>query len=999
MKIIQNKKFIQKIFLLLLIVVSFNFICPKMVSAKTDESDSLGGVLINGVTDLFVALADGVVNVTHRFVVNQEESLIHIKESGWSIFGKVMLAIVIGVAVAAAIVLVTAGIGTIAAAVGIAVAGSGLTVATVAGASLAGGFVAYSVYNDMSNTLDLPVYIVSPQEIFYGQIPLLNVNFFEPEARESIFDDTFTTENDVTSRTLYDILVTDLNVINLDEYKEKDSLEGQSFKYSKKIDTKEYKLRPGSYDETTERYSWTDYRTKQKYELVYFSGGGSGQEYTVGYLFLRKIVSNENVEVIYNINGYSSGDWSNVKNIIETKLGSYGWYDAIIYEQYIANSQEYNKTVEVEFKKGDATYTLVIDNLGTVNEKKTLSKKDDYTNIASQFQPIVAKWFVTLRNVALVISMSILVYIGIRMMLTSVAAEKAKYKTMLVDWFIGVGLIFVMQYIMIFGTTLNDMFIDLINNSSNVANIEIFERKNSWKLNEKLTANGINLVYADKLPSDADNLPKNTIVIFKNAEGKEYLAYPTNLMGKVRIALQNNRNGSLTYVGYAISFMVLSFYTIFFIITYIKRVIYMAFLTIIAPFVAMTYSLDKLTDGKAQAFNMWLKEYIFNLLIQPMHLLLYYILIISAYDLAGENILYTLVALGFMIPAEKLIRKFFGFDKAQTPGFLGGAAGAAIVMSTVGSLRKFASPGKGGASKEKDNKNADGKIRTKSQKLIEAEQVFNDSDSSAASNIRTTEGGGADVGSGSSSVGGDSVSSTAATDTVARASSSTSSGLSSSSTSGDDKTPKFSIRGAAGGLARHAGRGLMRLTGKVPGLAARGFGAATLGAVGLAAGIASGDPNNALQYALTGGAAGSALGAGLSNRASGTAERVADDVLRGGFGEDYDEYMNRKADKMFLNNKDNRDFYRSMFGDNYENAMKDAIEYRKLGITDNKIIAKAMKLKGYDPQMQLYLAQLASGISNRSDWARARETFKGKGLSDAQIGVIERGISSIKNWK
>lgn len=47
----------------------------------------------------------------------------------------------------------------------------------------------------------------------------------------------------------------------------------------------------------------------------------------------------------------------------------------------------------------------------------------------------------------------------------------------------------------------------------------------------------------------------------------------------------------------------------------------LAFLTIIAPLMAMTYPLDKLQDGSAQGFNTWLKEYIFNLLIQPVHLI------------------------------------------------------------------------------------------------------------------------------------------------------------------------------------------------------------------------------------------------------------------------------------------------------------------------------------------------------------------------------------------
>lgn len=79
----------------------------------------------------------------------------------------------------------------------------------------------------------------------------------------------------------------------------------------------------------------------------------------------------------------------------------------------------------------------------------------------------------------------------------------------------------------------------------------------------------------------------------------------------------------------------------------------LAFLTIIAPLMAMTYPLDKLQDGSAQGFNTWLKEYIFNLLIQPVHLILYTVLIGASMDLVADNIVFALVALGFILQAEK----------------------------------------------------------------------------------------------------------------------------------------------------------------------------------------------------------------------------------------------------------------------------------------------------------------------------------------------------------
>ena len=143
----------------------------------------------------------------------------------------------------------------------------------------------------------------------------------------------------------------------------------------------------------------------------------------------------------------------------------------------------------------------------------------------------------------------------------------------------------------------------------------------------------------------------------------------------------------------------------------------MAFLTLIAPLVAVTYPIDKLNDGKAQAYDAWFKEYLFNLLIQPLHLLLYFILISSAAELANKYMIYSFVALAFMIPAEKLLRKFFGFEKAQTPGLLAGPAGGALMMSAIRSLGRFShgSHGKPGtqSSSDKNSKNINGENNSK----------------------------------------------------------------------------------------------------------------------------------------------------------------------------------------------------------------------------------------------------------------------------------------------
>lgn len=288
-------------------------------------------------------------------------------------------------------------------------------------------------------------------------------------------------------------------------------------------------------------------------------------------------------------------------------------------------------------------------------------------NMAEQLRDTISSWYVALRNIALVMMMIVLLYIGIRMLISTLASDKAKYRQMLYDWLVGLVILFFMHYIMAFSVTLVNQLTKVVSSrvDENGFTVIIPDDTNS-KLTDYIKNTGneelIDAIVNEKLESD---------------ENGDFVVYPTNLLGKMRLELQL-ANWGTDYIGYAICFIVLVLYTLFFAFTYTKRVLYMAFLTLMAPLVAVTYPIDKVSDGSAQGFNKWLKEYVFNLLIQPMHLLLYYILVTSAFDLASENLIYSLVAIGFMLPAERLLRSFFGFEKASTPGAFAGAAGGAF---------------------------------------------------------------------------------------------------------------------------------------------------------------------------------------------------------------------------------------------------------------------------------------------------------------------------------
>ncbi len=350
---------------------------------------------------------------------------------------------------------------------------------------------------------------------------------------------------------------------------------------------------------------------------------------------------------------------------------------------------------------------------------------------AYQLRDTVANWYLILRDIAVVALLSILVYVGIRIIISTTSSDKAKYKQLLVDWVVAVCLLFVMHYIMSFSNMLVEKIIDIVDSTqinvkekdTDVKEPEMFEITDSdfvdkayETLVEKPAENG-------DISSEEDS-PYYSFFLDDsgNTAGSDStrLLWPAeNFVQQARIKLQLLDDDEETFVsiGWKLIYVILVVDTLIFIVTYLKRLIYMTFLTIIAPLVAMTYPIDKMNDGKAQAFNMWFKEYIFNLLIQPMHLILYTILVTSAMNFASKNLLYVIVALYFMIPAEKLLRKFFGFEKAQTPGLLGGPAGAALMMSGMNKLFKGPKPGKIGtggrnvSSEDKDDNDAGKKPR------------------------------------------------------------------------------------------------------------------------------------------------------------------------------------------------------------------------------------------------------------------------------------------------
>lgn len=250
----------------------------------------------------------------------------------------------------------------------------------------------------------------------------------------------------------------------------------------------------------------------------------------------------------------------------------------------------------------------------------------------------VAKWFYIMRLLAVSGLLLILLYVGIRMALTSIAEDKAKYKQMLIDWATSLVLVFMLQYIIIFTININNAIVDAIAGA----------------------ANGTSTYTSDEISKVIRDIALNGLGITTSS------------------------------LSSTVVYCLIVWQTLGFVIAYLNRTIKIAFLIIISPLISITYAVDKMGDGKSQALNAWLKEFVFTILLQPFHCVIYISLVSMAFELLHTGGAADLAAgvlailcVKFVKTAEQLVRKIFNFQDDGKGTTLD--AGAAVA---AGALKK-----------------------------------------------------------------------------------------------------------------------------------------------------------------------------------------------------------------------------------------------------------------------------------------------------------------------
>lgn len=265
---------------------------------------------------------------------------------------------------------------------------------------------------------------------------------------------------------------------------------------------------------------------------------------------------------------------------------------------------------------------------------------DSNSNINKITKENVAKWFYALRNFAIVALLAVLIYIGILMAISVTSKDKAKYKNMLMNWFVSFILIFVIQYILIIAINVSNEFIKIIvsvaENIENTTDAENVEGEQKDEIELKLVF-GYVKQDGTRVPGLLSNIGTNN--------------------GWTRLAL-------------VAVYCVLVYYQLKFFFMYLKRFFMVGFLTAISPLITITYSIDKAGDNQAQAYKTWFKEMMVSIFIQPIHLLFFLIFMRSTQEVIFRAPIFAILLIGTLSRAEAIVRKLFKVDRTGSLGSL-----------------------------------------------------------------------------------------------------------------------------------------------------------------------------------------------------------------------------------------------------------------------------------------------------------------------------------------
>ena len=273
--------------------------------------------------------------------------------------------------------------------------------------------------------------------------------------------------------------------------------------------------------------------------------------------------------------------------------------------------------------------------------------------IIDKIKGLVATWFYILRLLSIAAMLIVLIVIGIKMAISTVASDKAVYKRMLVDWLAGFIVLIFIHYGIYATIKINEIAVSTVEHFAVELNRDKIENLELMQLAET---------------SDTD----------LNEGNEEGTSGYTNdeLEIKVYEEIRTRAYDPKLSVGLTgmIMYMTLVYFAVRYTIVYVKRYFTVIVLTLMGPPLGVAYALQKALSGNTPSMKKWTSEFISTVFIQVIHAILYGVFVIQALILSLGSVAGMIIALVFMnyvLKADKLFRKIF---KIGTGGSIAGEA-------------------------------------------------------------------------------------------------------------------------------------------------------------------------------------------------------------------------------------------------------------------------------------------------------------------------------------
>ncbi len=244
-------------------------------------------------------------------------------------------------------------------------------------------------------------------------------------------------------------------------------------------------------------------------------------------------------------------------------------------------------------------------------------------NFSTQFKKAISGWYMIIRNVCLVVMLIGFVIMLIKLLADRTPETSSIIKKSIKDWIISLSLVMLLHYIMIAIMQLNQILIN-----------------ESVGLGARLS--GLN-----------------------SKDISEYVLYEAALSKAYEIAIVPGFIGLIMYI-------LLVYYTIKFVIFYVKRYINVIMLILLGPIVCTVSSFKKTMTGiTGGMIGKWFKEFIFNVFIQALHAVFYATIIGITIKLSLDEQNYaaailTMILFGAIFQIDKVLRKLFNFVGGST---------------------------------------------------------------------------------------------------------------------------------------------------------------------------------------------------------------------------------------------------------------------------------------------------------------------------------------------